>query len=138
MAVFEPCVCAANIALLQLSVAAEHGQNILHEAATHHSTHCSLPLPRSSAAQHCAQKLLHKGSISHGTPLPPLPVCSNVAQHCAQKLLDEGAIVLGMSDSRGYVFERGGFTREQLAQVSGQSIERGRCCAGHDCSGATN
>jgi glutamate dehydrogenase (NADP+) len=42
----------------------------------------------------------------------------NVAQHCAQKLMDEGALVLGMSDSRGYIFERDGLTREQLAQIS--------------------
>ena len=41
-----------------------------------------------------------------------------MAQHCARKLLDEGAIVLGMSDSQGYIFESGGLTKEQLAQVS--------------------
>lgn len=49
-------------------------------------------------------------------PLSP-PCRSNVAQHCAQKLLDEGAIVLGMSDSGGYIYESGGLTREHLAQV---------------------
>lgn len=43
-----------------------------------------------------------------------------MAQHCAEKLLDEGAIVLGLSDSHGYIFEREGLSRDQLEQVGAQ------------------
>ncbi len=41
----------------------------------------------------------------------------NVAQYCAQKLTELGAIVVSLSDSNGYVYERDGFTQEKIAQV---------------------
>jgi len=63
-------------------------------------------------------RLAHSTSC-HNSCTAPSRRRSNVAQHCAQKLLDEGALVLGMSDSHGYIFESGGLTREQLAQVGG-------------------
>ena len=50
-----------------------------------------------------------------------------MAQHCAAKLLEEGAVVLGMSDSRGYVYEPGGLTREQLDQVGYSGRAPARC-----------
>lgn len=41
----------------------------------------------------------------------------NVAQFCAELLLEKGAVVLSLSDSKGYLYEPNGFTREQLEQV---------------------
>ena len=40
----------------------------------------------------------------------------NVAQFAAEKCLDLGAKVLCMSDSSGYIYEKGGFNREKLSQ----------------------
>lgn len=41
----------------------------------------------------------------------------NVAQYCAQLLLEKGAVVLSLSDSKGYVYEPNGFSKNQLEQV---------------------
>jgi glutamate dehydrogenase (NADP+) len=42
----------------------------------------------------------------------------NVAQYAAEKLIQLGAVVLTLSDSTGYVYEKDGFTMEQVHQVS--------------------
>ena len=41
----------------------------------------------------------------------------NVAQYTVEKLLELGAKVLTMSDSSGFVYEKDGFTKEQLQQI---------------------
>ncbi|PSC69576.1 glutamate isoform B [Micractinium conductrix] len=41
----------------------------------------------------------------------------NVAQFCAVKLVQEGAVVLALSDSKGYVYEKKGFSVQQLEQI---------------------
>jgi hypothetical protein len=41
----------------------------------------------------------------------------NVAQYAAEKLIQLGAVVLTLSDSTGYVYEKDGFTMEQVHQV---------------------
>ena len=33
------------------------------------------------------------------------------------KLIDKGGVVLAMSDSKGYIYEKDGFSQEQLDQV---------------------
>ncbi|EFN55289.1 hypothetical protein CHLNCDRAFT_52469 [Chlorella variabilis] len=48
----------------------------------------------------------------------------NVAQHCAMKLLEEGAVVLAMSDSRGYVYQEEGLTRDQIMEIKGRRSGR--------------
>jgi glutamate dehydrogenase (NADP+) len=47
----------------------------------------------------------------------------NVALHCAKKLLDKGAVVLSLSDSKGTIIEKDGFTAEKLDKV--KKIKRG-------------
>ena len=74
--------------------------------------------------------------------VPPLHliyvcVCSNVAGYCAMKLLEEGAVVLAMSDSRGYVYEKGGITPKQLEQVS-QGDPRQAACRKEDRAAVRN
>ncbi|KAL4419754.1 hypothetical protein ABPG75_006852 [Micractinium tetrahymenae] len=41
----------------------------------------------------------------------------NVAQFCTELLLQKGAVVLSLSDSQGYIYERDGLTRQQLDQM---------------------
>lgn len=41
----------------------------------------------------------------------------NVAQFCAELLLQKGAVVVSLSDSQGYIYERDGLTRAQLDQM---------------------
>jgi glutamate dehydrogenase (NADP+) len=41
----------------------------------------------------------------------------NVAQYAAEKLIQLGAVVLTLSDSTGYIYEKDGFTMEQVHQV---------------------
>ncbi|EFN54237.1 hypothetical protein CHLNCDRAFT_25065, partial [Chlorella variabilis] len=41
----------------------------------------------------------------------------NVATFCAMKLIDKGGVVLAMSDSKGYIYEKDGFSQEQLDQI---------------------
>jgi glutamate dehydrogenase (NADP+) len=53
----------------------------------------------------------------------------NVAQYCAELLLENGAVVLSLSDSRGYLYEPAGFTREQLDQVAAIKSQHGTTLA---------
>jgi hypothetical protein len=48
----------------------------------------------------------------------------NVAQYAAEKLIQLGAVVLTLSDSTGYIYEKDGFTQEQVQQVR----HGFRCC----------
>jgi glutamate dehydrogenase (NADP+) len=49
----------------------------------------------------------------------------NVAQYAAEKLIQLGAVVLTLSDSTGYVYEKDGFTMEQVHQVSPRASSLG-------------
>ena len=48
----------------------------------------------------------------------------NVAVYTVEKLLELGAVPLTMSDSKGYVFEPEGFTKESLAALSEHKVTK--------------
>jgi len=51
----------------------------------------------------------------------------NVAQYAAEKLIQLGGIVLTLSDSDGYIYDKNGLTAEKLAQVMEiKNVKRGR------------
>jgi glutamate dehydrogenase/leucine dehydrogenase len=49
----------------------------------------------------------------------------NVAQYAAEKLIQLGAVVLTLSDSTGYIYEKDGFTQEQVQQVRSLRLTSG-------------
>lgn len=89
------------------------------------AAHCTLSVPSTC-------QTVPINPFLHSTPAAPNPPsytppfqgkrclisgAGNVAQYCAQLLLEKGAVVLSLSDSKGYVYEPNGFSKNQLEQV---------------------
>ncbi|KAF6258661.1 hypothetical protein COO60DRAFT_1622128 [Scenedesmus sp. NREL 46B-D3] len=80
------------------------GSNIRPEATGYGSVYFGLEILQDKGEDIKGQRCFVSGS-------------GNVAQYAAEKLIELGAVVLTLSDSTGYVYEKDGFTLEQVHQV---------------------
>ncbi|MEE3035195.1 MAG: NADP-specific glutamate dehydrogenase [Bacteroidota bacterium] len=63
------------------------------------------------------EKMLENKGVSIKNKKVVISGSGNVAQYAAEKCLSLGAKVLSMSDSSGYIYEKNGFSTEQLSHI---------------------
>jgi len=73
------------------------------------------------------EKMLENKGVSIKNKKVVISGSGNVAQYAAEKCLSLGAKVLSMSDSSGYIYEKNGFSTEQLSHIMQiKNVKRGR------------